>query len=145
MGQVKPIPDGYTTVTQFLNIKGAAEAIEFYKKALGAEERGRMAGPDGLVMHAELKIGNSFLIADAIQNSPTLSSTHLYVEDANAWWKRAIDAGMQIAMPIDDMFWGDRYGILVDKWGNRWGIATHIEDVPREDMAKRAADAMKKQ
>ena len=146
MAQVKAIPDGYSTVTQFLNVKGAADAIEFYKKAFGAEERRpRMATPDGTVMHCELKIGNSILmIADAIQNPPTQSSTHLYVEDADAWWKRATAAGCQIAMPIADQFWGDRYGILTDKFGNRWGIATHKEDVPPAEMAKRAAEEMKK-
>ncbi len=145
MAHVKAIPDGYTTVTQFLNVKGAADAIEFYKKAFGAEERSRMALPNGTVMHCELKIGNSLLmIADAIQNPPTQSSTHLYVEDADAWWKRATAAGCQVALPIADMFWGDRYGILTDKFGNRWGIATHKEDVSPTEMAKRSAEEMKK-
>jgi len=145
MAHVKAIPDGYATVTQFLNVKGAADAIEFYKKAFGAEERSRMALPNGLVMHCELKIGNSILmIADAIQNAPTQSSTHLYVEDADAWWKRATAAGCQVALPIADMFWGDRYGIVTDKWSNRWGIATHKEDVSPAELAKRSAEETKK-
>jgi uncharacterized glyoxalase superfamily protein PhnB len=145
MAQVKPIPDGYSTVTPLLNIKGAAEAIEFYKKAFGAEERGgRMMGPNNAIMHAEIKIGNSLImVGDVIMNPPTQSSIHLYVDDADAWWKRATAAGAQIAMPIGDMFWGDRYGVLTDKWGNRWAIGTHKEDVQPAEMQKRAAEAMK--
>jgi uncharacterized glyoxalase superfamily protein PhnB len=144
MAQVKAIPDGYGTVTTFLNIEGAADAIEFYKTAFGAKERGRMPGPGGKIMHAEIQIGNSIvMISDVMMNLPTQSSCHLYVEDADAWWKRAVDAGAQIVMPIDDMFWGDRYGVLKDKWGNRWAIGQHKEDVPQEEMARRAAEAMK--
>jgi uncharacterized glyoxalase superfamily protein PhnB len=144
MGQVKAVPDGYHTVTPFLNVKGAAEAIEFYKKAFGAEEQSRMPGPDGKLMHAVIKIGDSVvMLSDAVMNAPTTSSLHIYVTDADAVWKRAVAAGAQIAMPIADMFWGDRYGLLSDKWGNRWGIATHKEDVPPAEMPGRAAEAMK--
>jgi len=144
MAQVKAVPDGYGTVTPYLNLKGAGDAIEFYKKAFGAEERTRMPGPNGSIMHAEIKIGNSMvMISDAMTNPPTQSSCHLCVDNADAWWKRATEAGADVVMPIADMFWGDRYGVLVDKWGNRWGIATHKEDVSPEEMRKRAAEAMK--
>jgi PhnB protein len=151
MAQVKAVPDGYSTVTPFLNIDGAADAIEFYKKALGAEERSSPDGkpmraltPDGKVMHAELRIGDSALmLSDAMMSPPTKSTMHLYVPDADALWARATAAGAEVLMPIGDMFWGDRYGVLGDKWGNRWAIATHKEDVPPSEMPKRMADAMK--
>jgi uncharacterized glyoxalase superfamily protein PhnB len=144
MAHVKAVPDGYATVTPFLNVKGAAQAIEFYKKAFGAEERGRMPGPNGTIMHAEIRIGNSLvMLSDAMTHPPSQSTCHLYVEDADALWKRATAAGAQVAMPIADMFWGDRYGVLTDPFGNRWSIATHKEDVPQQEMQKRAAEAMK--
>ena len=144
MAQVKAVPDGYGTATPFLNIKGAADAIDLYTKAFGAEERARMAGPNGVIMHAEIKIGNSvIMIAEAMMNPPTQSSIHLYVDDVDSWWKRATATGMTVAMPLADMFWGDRYGVLSDKFGNRWAIATHKEDVSEADMGVRAAEAMK--
>jgi uncharacterized glyoxalase superfamily protein PhnB len=145
MAQVKAVPEGYATVTPFMNIRGAAEAIEFYKKAFGAEERGgRALGPDGMIMHAEIKIGNSIvMISDAMRNAPTQSSLHLYVENADERWKRATEAGAKVEMPIANMFWGDRYGVLSDKWGNRWSIAQHLEDVPPAEMQKRMQEAMK--
>jgi PhnB protein len=141
---VKPIPDGYQTVTPFMNIKGCIEAIDFYKKAFGAEERGIMKDPKGLVMHGEIKIGNSIImLSDAMDRAPTTSSHMLYVENCDTWWKRATDAGCKVVMPLQDQFWGDRYGLLEDKWGNRWAIATHKEDIPGPEMQKRAAEAMK--
>ena len=144
MANVKAIPEGYGTVTPFLNVEGAAEAIEFYKKAFGAEERARAPGPNNTIMHAEIKIGNSIvMISDAMRQPATRSSCHLYVEDVDAWWKRATAAGAQVAMPLQDQFWGDRYGMLTDKWGNRWAIATHKEDVPPAEMQKRVAEAMR--
>lgn len=144
MAKVKPVPDGYATVTPFLNVKGASDAIEFYKKAFGAEERARMPGPNNTLMHAEIKIGNSVvMLSDAAMSPPTQSNIHLYVEDVDAAWKRATDAGCQIVMPIGDMFWGDRYGVLSDKWNNRWSLASHKEDVAPADMQKRMAEAMK--
>jgi len=145
MAQVKAIPDGYTTVTASMNIEGAAEAIDFYKKAFGAEERGRMLDPsNGLIMHAEIKIGNSIImLADAMGRPPTKSSLHLYVEDADAWFKRATNAGAQVIMPLADQFWGDRWGLMADKWGNQWGIATHKEDPTPEQMQQRFEEAMK--
>ena len=143
MAKVNPIPSGYGTVTPFLNIKGASEAIDFYKKAFGAEERTRAPGPNNTVMHAELKIGNSIvMISDAMQVPATHSSLHLYVEDCDALWKRATAAGCKIEMPIADMFWGDRYGVVSDKFGNRWAIASHKEDVPPDEMKRRTEKAI---
>ena len=145
MSEVKPIPDGYHSVTPSLTIKGAAEAIDFYKAAFGAEEKGgRAPGPNGTIMHAEIKIGDSMvMVSDAMMNPATNSSIHLFVQDADAAWARATAAGAKVVMPIADMFWGDRYGVLSDKWGNRWAIATHKEDVLPEEMGVRAAEAMK--
>lgn len=149
--KVKPIPDGFGTATPHLAVKGAAKAIEWYAKALGAVERYRVPGPDGRLMHAEIMVGNSIvMIADDFGDmcpGPKLSerspvTIHLYVEDANAAWKRAIDAGATVAMPLQDMFWGDRYGNFVDPFGHSWSIAQHIEDVSPEEMPARAAAAM---
>ena len=144
MATVKAVPEGFTTVTPLLNVKGAAEAIDFYKKAFGAEELSRVTGPGGGVMHAQIKIGNGILmISDAVRNAPTQSSCHIYVENADALFKRATDAGATVIMPLQDMFWGDRYGLVADKWGNRWSVAAHKEDVSQEELEKRAAEAMK--
>jgi len=144
MPEVKAIPDGYRTVTPFLNVEGANDYIAFLKRAFGAEEKVRMPTPDGKIMHAELKVGDSMvMVSDAMMNPATNSSIHLYVQDADAAWTRATAAGAKVEMPIADMFWGDRYGVVSDTWGNRWGIATHKEDVPPEEMGKRAAEAMK--
>ncbi|HMF44031.1 MAG TPA: VOC family protein [Polyangia bacterium] len=144
MAQVKPVPEGYHTVTPFLNVDGANEALAFYKKAFGAEERFRMPGPDGKIMHSEIKIGDSLvMVSDAMMNPPTQSSIHLYVPDADAIWARALAAGAKVEQPLVDQFWGDRWGVLSDKWGNRWGVATHKEDVSPEEMQKRGEEAMK--
>ncbi|HET7875356.1 MAG TPA: VOC family protein [Methylomirabilota bacterium] len=147
---VKPIPDGYRTVTPYLTVKGAARAIDFYKRAFGAEELMRMPGPDGQsVMHAELRIGDSlvFLSDEFPQSScrspQTLGGTttqiFLYVEDVDAVVKRAIGAGAVATMPPTDMFWGDRYAKLTDPFGHDWGVATHTEDLSPEEVGKRAA------
>ncbi len=144
MAKVNAVPAGFHTVTPFLNVKGAAEAIDFYKRAFGAEEIRRTPGPNNLLMHAEIKIGNSIImLADAMQNPPTQSSLHIYVDDCDALWKRATDAGAKIETPIDNMFWGDRYGVVSDRWQNRWAISSHTEDVAPADMPKRMAEAMK--
>lgn len=143
MSKVKAVPQGYGTVTAFLNVKGASEALEFYKQAFGAEERNRALGPNGLIMHAEMQLGTSIvMIADAMMNPPTQASLHIYVEDCDALWARATAAGCKIEMPIADQFWGDRYGVLADKFGNRWGIASHKEDVAPDEMKKRMDKAM---
>lgn len=144
MTKAKAVPEGFGTVTPFLNVKGAGDAIEFYKKAFGVEERSRLKMPDGTVAHAELQLGSSkIMMAEASRDAPTKASLHLYVEDCDALWARATAAGCKIEMPISDMFWGDRYGVLSDPYGNRWAIATHKEDMSSEEMQKRGIEAMK--
>jgi PhnB protein len=148
--QVKPIPDGFHSVTPYLCVKGAAKAIDFYKKALGAQERYRMEGPDGkTVAHAEIVIGNSIvMLSDEMpgqgnQSPVTLKATPvsfvIYVQDADAVFKRAVDAGAAVTMPIADQFFGDRAGSVQDPFGHKWMIMTHIEDVSPEEMKKRMA------
>jgi uncharacterized glyoxalase superfamily protein PhnB len=147
--RAKAIPDGYHTVTPYLMVRGADRAIEFYKRAFGAEELMRMSGPDGKsIMHAEIKIGDSriFLSEEFPEmgcRSPeslggTASSLHLYVEDVDAAFKRAVAAGAQVKMPVADMFWGDRFGKLIDLFGHEWGMATHKEDLTPEEIRERA-------
>jgi PhnB protein len=134
------IPAGYGTLTPFLNINGASDAIEFYKKAFGAVERLRMPGPDGKVMHAELKIGDSILmLSDAIMAPETRSALHIYVKDCDALFAQAVAAGATATAPPTDMFWGDRFARLADPFGNQWAIATHTEDVSPAEMQKRMA------
>ncbi len=135
-----PAAPRYRTVTPFLNIKGAAAAIDFYKAAFGATERMRMPGPGGLVMHAEIVIGDSVvLISDVMQNPETHSSLHVFVADCDAWFARAVAAGASVKMPLADQIWGDRYGQVTDPFGNSWSIATHKEDVSDAEMKKRMA------
>ncbi len=151
---VSYIPPGLHTVTPHLVIRGARKAIEFYKKAFGAAEVMCMPGPNGeTVMHAEIKIGDSMIyladefsaaaIASPEKFGGTTVSFHIYVPDADAVFKQAIAAGAKVAMPMMDMFWGDRYGQVIDPFGHHWSIATHVEDVPPEEMGKRAAEAFK--
>lgn len=152
---VKPIPEGAHTVTPSLVIRDAARAIEFYKKAFGAEELSRMPSPDGkAIWHAELKIGNSMLhladenLAMGSKSPQSLGDTpitlHLYVEDADASFKRAVDAGAKVKMPLSDVFWGDRYGQVTDPFGFHWSIATRIKDMTPEEM-KKAGDEFARQ
>jgi PhnB protein len=149
MNRIKPIPNGFHTLTPHLVVKGASQAIEFYKKAFGAEELGRMAGPDGKsLMHADLKIGDShvFLVdefpemdcrgPESIGGTPV--TIHVYVEDVDAAFGKAVAAGAQVRMPLADMFWGDRYGVLTDPFGHSWSMASHKEDLTPEEIAKRA-------
>jgi PhnB protein len=149
----KPIPDGQRTVTPHLIVRGARQAIDFYKKAFGAVDKGAMPGPDGKsVVHAELKIGDSFIyLADEFPEMGAKSpqalggsgvTIHLYVEDADAVFNRAVAAGAKVSMPIMDMFWGDRYGKITDPFGHEWSIATHKEDLTSEEITKRGAAAM---
>jgi PhnB protein len=148
----KPIPEGYHTVTPYLAVDDAAEAIEYYKKAFGAKEAVRMDTPDGKIGHAELEIGDSLvMLADPFPQASTKPPTELggtsasifmYVEDVDAVVKRAVDAGATITMEVADQFWGDRFGSVTDPFGHSWSIATHVEDVSPEEMAERAKEAM---
>lgn len=149
MAKAKPIPEGYTTVTSYLALNDAAQAIDFYKKAFGAQEVYRMPGPGGKIMHAELKIGDSMVMlsdefpeAEGIGSPKSLGGTttslHLYVENADAAFDRAVKAGAKALMPVTDMFWGDRYGKVADPFGHQWGIATHTQDLTPEQVQKNA-------
>jgi PhnB protein len=138
MAQVKAIPEGYHSLTPYLNVKGCEQAIAFYKKAFGAEERVRMPGPNGLIMHCELKIGDSMLMmSDAVELPPTQAGLHFYCNDVDTVFRAAIAAGAKERAAVADMPWGDRFGTVVDPWGNAWGIATHKEDVSPAEMEKR--------
>jgi len=149
--KVRAVPEGYTTATPYLVIRGAKDAIEFYKKAFGAKVRGAMPGPGGLLMHAEMTIGNSILMmCDEMPQmkywlSPhalngTTAAVHLYVDDADALFAQAQAAGAQVSMPLMDAFWGDRFGKLRDPYGHEWTVATHQHDYTPEEM-KRNAEA----
>jgi len=147
--KVKPVPDGYHTVTPYLIIKGAAGALEFYKKAFGAEELYRMPQPDGRIGHAEIRIGNSrVMLADefpemgyrspqSLGGSPV--SILLYVKDVDAMAGKALAAGAKVIRPVQDQFYGDRSGTFADPYGHVWTIATHKEDVSVEEINRRAA------
>jgi len=141
---VKPIPEGCHAIAPYLIVDGAAKAIEFYKKAFDAKEHNRMPGPGDSIMHAALQIGDSvFYLTDSNEQWGARSaktyggspvSMHLYVTDADATFKQAIAAGATEKQPLQDMFWGDRYGKLVDPYGIEWGIATHIKDMTPAEM-----------
>jgi PhnB protein len=148
----KPIPEGYHTLSPSLTIDGAAEAIEFYKRAFGATERMRMAMPDGKIGHAELEIGDSVIMLNdtlpqsAVKSPKQLGGTtvgvFLYVEDVDSVVQDAIDAGATVTMPVADQFWGDRFGTVSDPFGHHWAIATHKEDLTPEQIAERGREAM---
>ena len=154
MAQVKPIPDGYRAVTPYLIVQGAGRAIEFYGKVFGARVRMRMEAPGGKVGHAELEIGDSVvMLADehpdmgarspqTIGGSPV--NIMLYVEDVDATVARALAAGARLARPVENQFYGDRGGMVIDPFGHGWYVATHVEDVPPDELARRAAAAMGK-
>ncbi len=141
---VKPIPEGMRSVTPHLICAGAARAIEFYKSAFGAEELSRAPGPDGRLMHAALRIGDSVIFLTdefpeqnclgpvAAANSPV--AIHLYVTDVDAVFAQAQKAGASVLMPVADMFWGDRYGMLKDPFGHRWSLATHQREVTPQEL-----------
>ena len=151
MSNVKAVPEGMHTVTPHLVCAGAADAIEFYKKAFGAVDEGRLPGPQGRLMHAMIRIeGSAVMLVDempewgalgpkSLKGSPV--TIHLYVEDVDAFVARAVGAGAKITMPLDDMFWGDRYCKLEDPFGHHWSVATHKRDVSPEEM-KRAMQKM---
>ncbi len=139
---VKAIPDDYHAVTPFLTVDGAGKLIDFMKEAFGAQERMRMPMPDGKVAHAELTIGDSvIMVSDATPEFSAMpGSIHLYVEDCDATFKKAVAAGARSQMEPKDQFYGDRSANVTDPAGNRWSIATHIEDVGEEDMMKRMSE-----
>lgn len=146
----KPIPDDYPRLMPYLIVDGAAEAIEFYGSVLGASERMRMPGPDGKLGHAELQIGDAVvMLADenpgmSIRGPRSIGGTpvtiHVYVEDADAVFERAVQAGAKSLRPVEEQFYGDRSGQFEDPYGHRWNVATHVEDVPAEEMQRRAAE-----
>ncbi len=152
MSPVKPIPDEYPQVIPYLSVDGASAAIDFYTTVFGAKERVRMPGPEGKIGHAELEIGDSlFMLADTFpdmggQTPQSLGGTPVmvmvYVEDVDTVFDRAIKAGATEDRKVENQFYGDRAGQFVDPFGHKWFVATHIEDVPPEEMAKRAAAAM---
>jgi PhnB protein len=147
---VKPIPDGYHRVTPYLIVKGAAEAIAWYARAFGAEERFRMMEPDGRVGHAELKLGDSIvMLADEfperdIRGPRSVGGTPvsfcLYVEDVDATVERAVREGATLTRPVADQFYGDRTGGVTDPWGHSWFVMTHVEDVSPEELRRRSAE-----
>jgi PhnB protein len=148
---VKPIPEGYATPIPYLAVDDAEEAIKYYKKAFGAKERVRMPMPDGKVGHAELEIGQSIImLSDPFPQGATRTpkelggtsvSVFLFAEDVDAVVKQAVDAGATVTMEVADQFWGDRFGTITDPFGHVWSIATHVEDVPPEEMEERAKAA----
>lgn len=150
---VKKIPDGYHTVTPYIVLDDAPGAIEFYKKAFDAKERGRMPSPDGRVMHAEIQIGNSIIMLSSefpemggTCKAPktagfATSSLMIYTEDTDALFKSAVNAGATELMAPQEMFWGDRYAKVRDPYGHEWQFATHLEDVSMEEMNERAKKA----
>ena len=150
--QVKAIPDGFHSITPGLVVRGGLKALEFYKAAFGAEVISRMDTPDGKVMHAEFRIGNSIVMLgeecpdwgvvapETLGGSPV--SLNVYVEDCDAVFNRAVEAGAAVKMPVADMFWGDRYGKITDPFGHSWGILTHVKDLTEEEVKAAAAEAM---
>ena len=148
---VKPVPEGTHTVTPHLVCAGAADAIEFYKKALNATEVMRLPGPGGQLMHAVIRIGDSnVFLVDESANMGALSpkslngssvTIHLSVEDADALAARATSAGAKVIVPVQEMFWGDRYGMLEDPFGHRWSVATHVRDMSPEEVLKASREA----
>ena len=158
---VKPVPDGYHTLTPFLTVRDAARAIEFYKQAFGAEERGVAKDPTGKIMHAELKIGDSIImLSDEYPEFGSVSplsiggsamGLHIYLDGVDAAFDRAVRAGAKVEMPVMDQFWSDRYGRLSDPFGHKWSIGTHVKDMSHDEMKKgmdeafaKAAERMKK-
>ncbi|RZI44424.1 VOC family protein [Herbaspirillum sp. HC18] len=146
--KVNPIPDGYHTLTPYLTIRNAAAALDFYKRAFGADETFRVASPDGKIGHAEIRIGDSAIMLsdefpemgakspEAMGGSPVM--LHLYVENVDALVDRAVQAGGKLERPVADQFYGDRGGMITDPFGHKWWIATHVEDVPPDELERRS-------
>ena len=148
---VKAIPEGMHTLTPHIVVRDAARAAEWYTEALGAEERSRIPVPGGRFIEIELSFGDStVMIADEFPELGVLSpesvggtygALHIATEDVDALWKRAVDAGAEVHQPLQDQFWGDRHGQLIDPFGHRWGLSQHVRDVPPEEVARAAAEA----
>jgi PhnB protein len=148
----KPIPEGYNTLSPALAVDDAEQAIEFYKQAFGAKERMRMPSPDGRIAHAELEIGDSVvMLSDPFPHAPnkdpkelggTSVGLFMYVEDVDATFEQALGAGATVTMPLEDQFWGDRFGTVTDPFGHTWSLATHKEDLTPEEIAERGKEAM---
>jgi len=153
--QVKPIPDGFHTITPHLTVRDANRAIEFYKKAFGAQVLGVAPGPGGKVLHALLKIGDSMLMLNdefpefggQLGPSATAGSSvalHIYLDNVDQAFERAVSAGATVKMPVMDQFWGDRYGVVIDPFGHRWSLATHTRDMSPEEMQQEQEKAFAK-
>ena len=151
--KVAAVPKGYRTVTPYLTIRGAADALAFYAQAFGAKEKVRMSMPDGSVMHAEIQIGDSMVMiaeenpawgtASPLTLGGNATSVMLYVKDCDAFVARAVGAGARVTRPLANQFWGDRYGQVEDPYGHKWSVGTHIEDVTPKQMKQRAEEAMR--
>ncbi len=151
VGKVKRVPEGMHTVTPHLVVRHAAQAIEFYKKAFGAKELNRSPGPDGKIMHATIQIGDSQIFLNdefpgmGAQSPLGLNGTpvtiHLQIEDVDALYQQAVKAGAQVAMPLADQFWGDRYGIVKDPYGHQWSLGSRVRELTPEELQKAAAAA----
>jgi uncharacterized glyoxalase superfamily protein PhnB len=149
MPNIKPIPDGFHTLTPHIVVNGAAKAIEFYKQAFGAEETFRLPMPDGSIMHATIKIGDSMLMLNdefpamgakgPLSIGGTPLTLHLYVTDVDQAFARAVKAGAKVKLPLADQFWGSRYGIVSDPFGHDWSLATHKQDLTKEQVMQGAA------
>lgn len=152
MADVKAVPEGFRTLTPHLTVRNATQAIEFYKKAFGAEVKGVAHMPGGKVMHAALKIGDSMLMLnDEMPEFGALSplalggcgcTIHIYTEDVDAAYDRAVSAGASVKMPLADQFWGDRYGLVEDPYGYKWSLAAHVKDMSAEEMQRAQDEAM---
>jgi len=150
--KVEPIPKGFHTVTPYLAVKGAAQAIEWYKKAFGAKELSRQEGPEGKLIHARVKIGDSIVMMsdifpgsqhkDPIELGATPVTLHIYSKDVDALWKRAVEAGARVDAQLEDMFWGERYGQLTDPFGHSWSLSMQIS-MSAEEMERKRQEAMK--
>jgi PhnB protein len=146
---VRPIPEGYHSITPGITCKNTSNAIDFYKKVFGAEEIMRMPGPGGMIVHAEIRIGDSVIFLNDEMpgmtvapsgSGPACSSLFLYADNVDEVFNRAVGEGCQVEMPLANMFWGDRYGKLADPFGHHWGLAQHIEDVAPDEMQRRSAE-----
>jgi PhnB protein len=148
------VPPGFHTLTPHLIVRDAARAITFYENAFGAQLLGKMLTPDGKVMHAAMKVGDSMLMLNdefpewgalsPVSSGGSGVTLHMYLENVDAAFQKAVSAGAEVKMPVMDQFWGDRYGIVADPFGHKWSLATHIRDVSPQDMARAQAEAMEK-